>query len=142
VGVINMTVSKAPGANDIDLETLTLQYVSDEEIVDLVHNDSEVVDGANRTNVFNTTTIQDDDDSIANSTVMNDPADRAKIVINVSGGTDSIGFVGGASGDATDIGPINRSASATIQLTTQAGGETTVTITVPDSLTGKDAVEL
>jgi hypothetical protein len=44
IGVINMTVAKAPGANDIDLNALTLQCVSDERIVSLVANNSEVVE--------------------------------------------------------------------------------------------------
>jgi flagellin FlaB len=40
------------------------------------------------------------------------------------------------------VGPLNESASASVEITTQAGGQTTVTITVPDSLTGKSAVDL
>jgi flagellin FlaB len=139
-------VSKAPGANDIDLETLTLQYVSDEKIVDLVANGSSVVQDANNSNpdprndVFQLDTIQDDDDSIANSSVVNDAADRARITLSLSENSSLSGNYNGF--NTTEVGPINESASATIQLTTQAGGETTVTITVPDSLTGKDAVEL
>jgi flagellin FlaB len=149
IGVINMTVSKAPGANDIDLNTLTLQYVSDDKIVDLVANGSTVVEEnspTNRVDVFYIDTIQDDDQSIANSSVINEPEDRAKIVLSlVNNSKLTTSSDSGPSFDgynATDVGPINESASASIQLTTQAGGETTVTITVPDSLTGKDAVEL
>jgi flagellin FlaB len=148
IGVINMTVSKAPGANDIDLETLTLQYVSDEKIVNLVANESEVVEddrdaGTDRRDVFHVATIQDDDQSIANSTVINDPADRATLILSLVNNS-KVESSGNPfnSYNATAVGPINESSDATIQLTTQAGGETTVTITVPDSLTGKDAVEL
>jgi flagellin FlaB len=146
IGVVNMTVSKAPGANDIDLETLTLQFVSDEKIVNLVANESEVVQSQNdlanntRNDVFHIDTVQDDDDSIDNSSVVNDPADRAQIILSLSDNSSLSGNYNGF--NATAVGPLNESASATIQLTTQAGGETTVTITVPDSLTGKDAVEL
>ena len=143
IGIINMTVSKAPGANDIDLNTLTLQYVSDDKIVDLVSNGSTVIEDDNvsvRDDVFHLDTVQDDDQSIANSSVINEPEDRAKIVLALSENSSLSGNFNGH--NATAVGPINESASASIQLTTQAGGETTVTITVPDSLTGKDAVEL
>jgi flagellin FlaB len=134
IGIINMTVKKAPGAEDITLTTVTAQYVSDEGIVDLVHNDSAVVETNDRTDTFNTTTIQDDDSSIANSTVLNEPEDRANLVFDLNNVTNL--------GNASAISPLNESASASVQLTTQAGGETTVTITVPDSLTNKDAVDL
>jgi flagellin FlaB len=147
IGIINMTVSKAPGANDIDLNTVTLQFVSDEKIVNLVANNSAVVDNAveddpntTRDDVFHIDTVQDDDESIANSTVVNDAADRARITLSISNNSSLSGNYNGF--NATAVGPLNESASASVQLTTQAGGETTVTITVPDSLTGKDAVEL
>jgi flagellin FlaB len=142
IGIINMTVSKAPGANDIDLNTLTLQYVSDDKIVDLVANGSTVVEEnspTNRVDVFYIDTIQDDDQSIANSSVINEPEDRAKLLLAIGENT-SVNST--YSNNASAVGPLNESATASIQLTTQAGGETTVTITVPDSLTGKDAVEL
>jgi flagellin FlaB len=142
IGVINMTVSKAPGANDIDLNTLTLQYVSDDKIVDLVSNESTVIEDDNvsvRDDVFHLDTVQDDDQSIANSSVINEPEDRAKLLLAIGENT-SVNST--YSNNASAVGPLNESASASIQLTTQAGGETTVTITVPDSLTGKDAVEL
>jgi hypothetical protein len=71
-----------------------------------------------------------------------DPADRAKVVPNISGGTDSPSFGTGSTASATAVDPLDESATASIQLTTQAGGETAVTITVSNSLTGTDAVEL
>jgi flagellin FlaB len=142
IGTINMTVKKAPGAEDISLDTVTAQYISDDKIVNLVYNESAVVDpnasAAPRDDVFQLDTIQDDDDSIANSTVLNEPEDRAKIVVDING---SLGY-GADNRNASAIDPLNESASASVQLTTQAGGETTVTITVPDSLTNKDAVDL
>jgi flagellin FlaB len=142
IGTINVTVKKAPGAEDISLDTVTAQYISDDKIVNLVYNESAVVDpnasAAPRDDVFQLDTIQDDDDSIANSTVLNEPEDRAKIVVDING---SLGY-GADNRNASAIDPLNESASASVQLTTQAGGETTVTITVPDSLTNKDAVDL
>ncbi|MEF8782067.1 MAG: archaellin/type IV pilin N-terminal domain-containing protein [Haloarculaceae archaeon] len=132
VWTINMTVKKAPGANDIDLNTTTIQFISDDQIVDLIHAERDSAGTA-----FNTTTIQDDDDSITDSKVLNDQEDRARIMLDLGSASDNITTV-----DTGDIDAIEEGDEATIEVTTQAGGTTTATLTVPDSLSGKDAVNL
>jgi len=123
---INMTVSKAPGANDVSLGNTTIQYVDDEQIVDLVHSNRTSRGGAD--GVFFTNGTVDSDNSIEDSLVINDQDDRAVITIVTSG-------------SAFNSAP-GEGQSADITITTQAGGETTVTVTVPDSLSGKSSVEL
>jgi flagellin FlaB len=132
VWTINMTVKKAPGASDIDLNTTTIQFISDDQIVDLIHAERDSAGTA-----FNTTTIQDDDDSITDSKVLNDQEDRARIMLDLDSASDNITTV-----DTGDIDAIEEGDEATIEVTTQAGGTTTATLTVPDSLSGKDAVNL
>ena len=36
--MINLTVKKAPGADDVSLGNTTIQYVDDDQIVNLVHD--------------------------------------------------------------------------------------------------------
>jgi len=124
VSQINMTVSKAPGANDVSLGNTTIQYVDDDQIVNLVHNDRNTLGGAD--GVFYTNATVDEDSSIDNSLVVNDQDDRAIITISTSGFSQAPG----------------EGKTADVTLTTQAGGETTVTITVPDSLSQKSSVSL
>ncbi|MEF8783494.1 MAG: archaellin/type IV pilin N-terminal domain-containing protein [Haloarculaceae archaeon] len=130
IWVVNMTVKKAPGANDIDLNTTTIQYVSDEQIVDLTHTARN-----NGEPNFTSTIIQDDDESISDSLVLNSQEDRARLTLDVGQGN-----VSGV--DSTAISTLNEGEEATIEITTQAGGTTTATLTVSDSLSGKEAVDL
>jgi flagellin FlaB len=89
---------------------------------------------------FVTNTFQDDDNSISNSNVLNDPADRANMKLQ----TDSVP----ASAEDSDLSgnlvgaSLSEGSTASIKLNTQAGGETTATLVVPESLSGKSAVSL
>ena len=127
IGSVNMTLKKAPGADDIDLASVTAQWVSDNQIADLVYLEDGESLGAGADAYFNITTVQDDDTSIKDSQVLNSPEDR--VIMSVDTGQGSITAPG--EGDTISI-----------QLTTQAGGETTATLVVPESLSGKSAVEL
>jgi flagellin FlaB len=133
VTVINMTVAKAPGANDIDLNTTTIQYISSDEIVDLTHAARANNSG---TAVFNTTTIQDDDNSIDDSKVINSQDDRATVTLRIGKMHTSTVF------NASDISNMTEGQEVTIELTTQAGGTTTSTLTAPNSLSNKESVTL
>jgi flagellin FlaB len=134
VHVINMTVKKAPGANDIDLNSTTMQFISNEQIVDLVHAARDSPGSE-----FQTSTIQDDDDSIETSKVLNSQEDRAVVTLDIGNntGTDNVTSV-----NTANISTLGEGSEATIEVTTQAGGTTTATVTVPDSLSGKSSVSL
>jgi flagellin FlaB len=132
VQAINMTVKKAPGADDIDLNTTTIQFVSNEQIEDLINAERTNSGAAN----FSTDTIQDDDTSIESSLVLNSQEDRAIISLDL-GNNDNV-----PSANTSSISNMTEGQEATIELTTQAGGVTTTTLTVPDSLSGKSSVSL
>jgi flagellin FlaB len=129
IGAVNMTVKKSPGADDIDLNKTTVQYIDDDQIVDLVSWQRRNSDG----HEFLVTEIQDNDNSITNSRVLNSQEDRARITLNFS----SSGSV-----DTSDIFSLKEGDQATIEVTSPSGGTSTETLTVPDSLSGKDAVDL
>ena len=144
VNVINMTVKKAPGSEDVDLEGVTMQYVSNDQIVDLIHNDSHD-SGADPNNEFATYTIQDDDSSIADSRVLNDQTDRAKLALDIGSDTTPANgnlTEGSNDVDTSAINPLTEGQQVTIQITTASGGETSATLTTPDTLSGKSAVAL
>jgi flagellin FlaB len=142
IGVVNMTVKKAPGSEDVDLEGVTMQFVSNNQIVDLIHNNTaESGDTSN----FATFTVQDDDTSIDDSRVLNDQTDRAIIALEIGDSANALpdpSSPEGAQPDATDIDALSEGQQVTVQITTASGGETSATLTVPETLSGKSAVSL
>jgi flagellin FlaB len=127
---VQLTVKRAPGADNIDLSTVTAQWVDDNGAFDVVIN------GESADANFGVTTFRDDDSSITDSDVLNDPADRAVLTFETQEDDDQDDT---NSVVKTNLGP---GTTATIKLNTQAGGETTATLVVPESLSGKSAIEL
>jgi flagellin FlaB len=127
---VQLTVKRAPGADNIDLSTVTAQWVDDNGAFDVVIN------GESADANFAVTTFRDDDGSITDSDVLNDPADRAVLTFETQEDDDQDDT---NSVVKTNLGP---GTTATIKLNTQAGGETTATLVVPESLSGKSAIEL
>jgi len=126
---VNITVKKAPGANNIDLSTTTLQFVHSSGSTDMTYDQN-----GPDADTFNVTTIQDEggESIVAGSPVLNDPADRARIELDTSA------IVGdGNAGDGLSEGD-----TATIQINTQSGGTTEVRLVVPETLSGSSAVTL
>ncbi|WP_026190116.1 archaellin/type IV pilin N-terminal domain-containing protein [Halomicrobium katesii] len=134
VTTVEVTVKKAPGADNVDLDTTTAQWVSDDGTFNVVSDAVQGEDGTSGDATFLTSTFQDDDDSIGTSSVLNDPADRAVMTFRTSSSTQS---------DVDKVSAtLDEGSTATIKLNTQAGGETTATLVVPESLSGKSAVSL
>jgi len=140
VGQIRITVKQAPGANNIDLSTTTLQFVHSTGSSDLTFaqysTDSDTIDytanGGDASNSFGVVDVQDEDGSIdADGVVLNDPADRAQIIIDTSSA--NTGVTNGDFGEGD---------TATIQVNTQSGGTTEVRLVVPETLSGSSAVNL
>jgi len=134
---VEITVKKAPGANNIDLSATTLQFVHSSGSTDLTFGSTQTSpndDGPGTSTDFNVVEIQDEGggssiDSASDSAVLDDPADRATIVIStVSSGEVTDGF---AEGD-----------TATVRMNTQSGGTTEVRLVVPQTLSGSSAVTL
>jgi len=148
VATVELTVKKAPGADNVDLTTTTAQWVSSDGTFDIVSKQAlNEGGGTSGDAAFLTNTFQDDDNSISNSNVLNDPADRATMkfqtdAASAAGTADSdFDTSGGNNGDLVSAA-LTEGSTATIKLNTQAGGETTATLVVPESLSGKSAVSL
>jgi len=142
VTTVKLTVKKAPGADNVDLTTTTAQWVSSDGTFNVVSKTALSGDGGtNGDAAFLTRTFQDDDNSIKESNVLNDPADRATMKFQTTSTTNKDSDFASGDADLVDAS-LKEGSTATIKLNTQAGGETTATLVVPESLSGKSAVSL
>ncbi|MDQ2074448.1 flagellin [Haloarcula sp. H-GB4] len=134
VGVVNISVSRAPGAGNIDLSETTIQWVDSSGSYSLVHQSQS---GGATDGTFGTTIIQDDDGS---RPVLNDRADRLKITLDVGAAPFDVS-VGGTNIDSFG-NSLAEGDSATIRITTPTGGTTEIQLTVPETLSGSSSVSL
>ncbi|WP_348613496.1 archaellin/type IV pilin N-terminal domain-containing protein [Halobaculum rarum] len=118
VTAVNVTVTQAPGAGEIDLKNATINWVGPSGTETLVHDQASGTDWK-----FNTTAVKNTDDS---TTVLNDPDDRFNINFDLASGP----------------GNLDEGQSVTIKINTMAGATTSIRFTVPESLGQKSAVEL
>ncbi|MHC3378912.1 archaellin/type IV pilin N-terminal domain-containing protein [Haloarcula sp. H-GB5] len=129
INTVKLTVKKAPGAGNIDIGSTIAQWVDSSGSYDLTY------EGAYDTNPggseFAVSAVQDDDDSISGSQVLNDPSDRATIIFSAE-------EIRG--GDADD--GLGEGETATVRLNTQSGGTSTARLVVPETLSGNSAVSL
>jgi flagellin-like protein len=114
ISAINLTVTKAPGAEDIQLENVTYEFVSDDEVITNVVNGT----GSN-IGVITADTSED--------TVITDRSDR--YLLNFT--TGDIFAEEPTGGDRIMV-----------TLTTAAGASTVTELRVPDSIIDRDAVTL
>jgi len=162
VGAVEMITTKAPGAEDIDLTGVSIQWVDDSGTYDLVHDkvyDSQ--DGA-----FDHIAVKDEDDSLdpsGSAPVINSPDDRARLVVDLAGDdSSSSSDTAGGSGSGefgsqlfdqgdyssnspqirTPSNPLPEGSNAQLRITTQSGATSTLRLTVPTSLSGKSAARL
>jgi archaeal flagellin N-terminal-like domain len=145
IDMIELTVRKAPGAGNIDIGASTIQMVHSSGSYDLIYDgtDDEGVgeSGSGEADFadaddFNVSTVQDDDSSITESQVLNDPSDRATIYVNADAviqDRDPTGNFGGG---------LSEGDTATIRLNTQSGGTTELRLVVPETLSSDSAVSL
>jgi flagellin FlaB len=138
VDLIELTVRKAPGAGNIDIGTTTLQMVHSSGSYDLTYVGNGDADNEADADEFNVSTIQDDDSSITDSQVLNDPSDRATIYVHAGS------VISGAeptNADSEGAG-LGEGSTATIRINTQSGGTTEIRLVVPETLSGDSAVSL
>jgi len=117
---INVTVTKSPGANDINLNNVTYELVTDDGVETDVLDDT--VDPSDNDNIF-VITAENDDDS-----VITERSDRYTIALD--------------SDDFPDEENLDAGDTARLTLTTAAGASTVTELRVPDSLVDRDAVSL
>jgi len=141
VNSVNITVTKAPGATNVDLDNVTLQWTGPSGTYDLVRKP---VDANGADGKFVVSAVKDSDDS---GPVLNEPDDRFVIALDL-GNEDGDPFTDSGS-DYDDIpgapafgDRIPAGASVTVKITTGAGATATERITVPESLTGQSSVSL
>jgi len=122
VTAVNVTVTQAPGAGEIDLENVTITWVGPDGTFILNHeNASTGVDDR-----FSTSAVKNAEGS---STVLNDPDDRFAINFDLSEGSE-------------DPNLLSEGDEVTIKVNTMSGATTTIRFTVPESLGQKQGVEL
>jgi len=109
---VTLTVTKAPGAGDIELQNVTYEIVTDDEVI------TDVID---ESNIGSITAATDD-------SVITDRADRYKITLNKTRDLEDADISGGG--------------TLTVTLTTASGAATIEELRVPDSLVGRSAVRL
>ncbi|MFC6787109.1 archaellin/type IV pilin N-terminal domain-containing protein [Halobaculum halobium] len=122
---VNVTVTQAPGAGEIDLSNATINWIGPQGTETLTHSSSSEAGWE-----FNTHQVKNTDDS---TTVLNDADDRFNIEFPLRDN----GF-----GDTDAPNNLNEGDEVTIKINTMSGATTTIRFTVPESLGGKEAVEL
>jgi len=152
---INITIQQSPGSGPIDLRDMTIQYVGIDQWIDpnddtqrvvtLIHADhpdarrSELPEGT--TAQFNVTAIHDSDKSITNDDVLNDD-DRVILMLDIGDEYDGHLHNDIDSVDSGQVMPLEGGDEAEITIDTATGGTTEVPINPPETLEGKNVVEL
>jgi len=129
---VRLSVAPAAGSDALNLEGVSIQYVSDDDFANLVHTDASDTVGTDT--IFNTSAITAEDRS---DNVMTDSSDRYEIVVYLNDSLDGNGSSGvDTTGDNSGISELNEGEEAELVITTDAGAQVTATIQVPDSLAG------
>jgi flagellin FlaB len=125
VNQVTMNVKREAGSGNIDLSDATIQWVGPDGVTTLTAGATDGASAsASASNAeFGINTVKDDGTSIEDNAVLDDDTDVAAIVVALSGTTDAL--------DTMEPGE-----SATMTVTTDAGGETEVRVSVPDTLQG------
>jgi archaellin len=116
VNETSLTVYKAPGAGDIDLEDATIQYVAPNGTASLDYTESLAAGDKN----FTVSPVKDDDGS---APVINTRDDRFTIDLEFDN----------AAADNV-MADLKEGESATLRITSQSGATTTYILNVPESL--------
>ncbi|MFB6083148.1 MAG: hypothetical protein ABEJ94_02760 [Halorientalis sp.] len=130
ISAVELIVAPAPGSGRIDLAEATIQWIDANGVYTLLASSADATAAADGT--FRITPIKDGDGS---APVLNDAADRLRLSMDL-GATDEVSGVEGFGA------PLEPGESATLQFTTQSGATTTIRLTVPDTLAGREAVVL
>mgnify|MGYP006276843891 CR=1 FL=1 len=124
VDFVNVTVTQAAGAGEIDLQNTTVTWIGPSGTYQLiVHSDFDNTSDATG-DTFTYDIVKDGDDS---APVLNDNDDRLQYIFDVDQFADS---------------NLNKGDEVTIKINTMAGATTEIRFSVPESLGNKEAVEL
>lgn len=136
VGVVNVTVQANPGASNIDLQNVTIQFIGAGGAERITHYEVGAGDAD-----FTVTALKDNDGS---SPVLNDDDDR--FILTFDTGASPYDVVVGSGPDSTDLrnteNPIGEGETVSVRLTSKSGATTTTTISIPETLSGESSVQL
>ncbi|MDQ2056405.1 archaellin/type IV pilin N-terminal domain-containing protein [Halobellus sp. H-GB7] len=126
---ITLTVRLAAGSSAVDMDTTSIKYLSDTNVTTLVNSTDSYDNPAGNETYFNLTKVEgtDEDDSFG---VLNSGGDRYEVTINASAIKGGDQYVGLKTGTQVQL-----------DITSQTGGTTTVILTMPQQLAGKDVKE-
>ncbi|WP_353633724.1 archaellin/type IV pilin N-terminal domain-containing protein [Halobacterium sp. NMX12-1] len=153
---IRLAVQKSPGASDIDLSGLSIQYVGGDSFANLVHAseaeapitvdnsgspDQIKADGNGEPGYFVGKITAESDD-----TVMTSESDRYELIIplqqayNDTGVGQPVTAALNSSGtyDNSQLGLLSESANVELTITTESGSQRYANLQVPDSLVGDE----
>jgi len=126
VDSFNLTVTKSPGAGDIQLDNVSYQIVTDGSVETGVLNDGEVEIGS----------ISAETET---NNVITERSDRYEIKFNLNNADAPDGNI---LGDGSGNAGLEPGASVQVTLTTAPGASTVEELRVPDSLVDREAVSL
>lgn len=136
IGRVNVTVQSNPGAENVDLRNVTVQWIDPSGVYQLTYYTIDAGDGD-----FAATPLKDADDSLP---VLNDADDRFILTFDTGGDPTNVTVetVDGTENVEETGEPLAEGTTVDIRLTTKAGATTQTTVTVPETLSGHRAVQL
>ena len=126
VDIVNVTVTQAPGAGEIDVHNATVTWIGPSGTYQLIANSSGTYDSLGSGLVGEEFGYQPVKDSDGSSNVLNDADDRLNLVFDVD----------------TFASNLDEGEEVTVKINTMAGATTEIRFSVPESLGNKQAVEL
>ena len=128
VDYFNLTLTKAPGADDIQLNNVSYQIVTEGSVETGVLSDNATVVG--------------DITSDTNDNVITSRSDRYDVKFNLSEADTTFNDQNILGGAGTEANALEGGAQVTVTLTTAPGASTVTELRVPDSLVDRSAVTL
>ncbi len=127
---IDLTLQKAPGSDDINVSGATLEFVGPGGTDRVPLDESD--------NAVSFSVLKDDDNSLDASTSynLNDRADRLVLKIGITSNGDPGGTL------TNNANSMTEGETAEIRINTESGATSLIQITVPESLSGENAVSL
>ncbi|UIO98834.1 flagellin [Halobaculum sp. CBA1158] len=128
VDVVNVTVTQAPGAGEIDVHNATVTWIGPTGTYQLQANSSGTYDSLAAGLESDEYSYYPVKNAAGSDNVLNDPDDRLNLVFEVdtiTGGTN-----------------LQEGDEVTVKINTMAGATTQIRFSVPESLDQKEAVEL
>jgi flagellin FlaB len=133
---VDFMVQKSPGAGDINLEDLHIQFLGPDGVEDLEFDDAEDAETLGFT--LEAISAESDDDN-----VMTERSDRYELNVDLEALANAeIEDPNDETSTVTafeNIAPLEEGADAEVTITTASGAQQTVTLNVPDSLAGSSS---